>query len=187
MRIDITIDGVGWSIWSVVVLGFEVIDEDIEEVVGSLDTGFQPEPVDSIDVFLTIQQSRDFAEVVDDLLNLLAVLGGGHCGRYGMIMRFEGWGGQSWWSSIDAVFFDIVGNSPRFPEGISDGLLLVFAQFRAIFAEMDEGIEDGFVHRGHVEGFDVFGSHGGLVIGDYGMRGGVVNLSRRFRYRRDRR
>lgn len=78
VRIDITIGGVGWSI---LVLGFEVFDEDIEEVVGSLDTGFQPEPVGSIDGFLTVEQSRDFAEVVDELEHFLAVLFGSHGGR----------------------------------------------------------------------------------------------------------
>lgn len=61
-------------------------------------------------------------------------------GGDGMIMRFGGWGGQSWWLSIDAILFDIVGDAPRFPEGIPDGFLLVFAQFRAILAEMNNGI-----------------------------------------------
>lgn len=81
VQIDITIEGVGWSIWSVVMLGFEVIDEDIEEVVGAFNTGLEPEPVNTIDGFLTVEQSGDFAEVIDDFLDLLAVLVGSHCGR----------------------------------------------------------------------------------------------------------
>ncbi len=81
VRIDIMDEGVGWSIWSVAMLGFEVIDEDVEEVVGAFDAVFQPEAVHAIDGFLTVEQSRDFAEVVDDLLHFLAVLCGGHGGR----------------------------------------------------------------------------------------------------------
>lgn len=77
MQNDYADCGVGWSML-VVVLGFEVFDEDIEEVVGSLDAVLLPEARDSIDVFLTVEQSRDFAEVSDDLLHFLAVLCGGH-------------------------------------------------------------------------------------------------------------
>ena len=74
---DYAVYGVGWS-RLVLVLGFEVIDEDVEEVVGSLDAVLNPETRDLVDGFLTVEQSGDFAEVGDDLLHFLAVLCGGH-------------------------------------------------------------------------------------------------------------
>ena len=53
VQIDITDCGVGWS-RLVLVLGFEVIDEDIEEVVRAFDSMFQPETRYLVNLFLTV-------------------------------------------------------------------------------------------------------------------------------------
>ena len=78
-------------------LGFKVIDEDVEEVIRAFDTMFQPKARNLVDVFLTVEQSGDFAEVSDDCFHFLAVLCDGHMRwRCERILRNLGWGGQGW-------------------------------------------------------------------------------------------
>lgn len=78
-------------------------------------------------------------------------------GGDGMIMRNEGWGGQSWWS-VDAIL-NLVGNRPSRPESITDLLFLIQIQFGMVVAEFhqnpkDEVIDGGAVHFG--DGIDDF-------------------------------
>lgn len=60
-------------------LGFEVFDEGVEEVVRSFDAVLLPEPADTIDVFLTVEEGGKFPQVVDNGDDFLGVCGvGGH-------------------------------------------------------------------------------------------------------------
>ena len=74
-----------------------------------------------------------------------------------MIMRNAGWGGQCWWSV--ATVFNLIGRSPRFPEGITNLLFLVQIQFGVVVAEFDQDLQNQVIHGGHIhfgEGIDVF-------------------------------
>jgi hypothetical protein len=65
----------GWGGQSDAFAGdFEVIDEDIEEVIGSLDAVLNPKARNPIDVFFAVQKFLNLAEVIEDFNHVLAVL-----------------------------------------------------------------------------------------------------------------
>ncbi len=91
------------------------------------------------------------------------------CGGYGMILWIVGWGGQGWWSV--ATVFNLIGRSPRFPEGITDLLFLIQIQFGVVVAEFDQDLQNQVIHGGHIHFGDGIVGFLGFFVGHCGAVG----------------
>ena len=64
----------------------------------------------------------------------------------------------------DAIF-DMIGNRPRFPEGITDLLFLVHIQFGVIVAEFHQNLQDEVIHGSDIHFGDGIEDILGFLVG----------------------